>query len=128
MIRMSMGLAIAAGAIAVYFTWVHPSRLSRGLAGITWGFLIYQFLWSFLGGVQFDTVSLYGFTADSWTWFATYGSAAVGIIAAAAIAWLIRRRTDGATKMFAILGNGFGSVFIIGNVLLLTLLSSGFVD
>ena len=47
LMRVSTGLAITAGAIAAYFAWFHPSRLSKGIAGVACGFLTHHFAWGF---------------------------------------------------------------------------------
>lgn len=129
LIRISTGLSIAAGAIAAYFAWFHPSWLSKGLASIAWGFVVCQLAWGFLGSVPFDAVTPYGFTIESWSWAVDSGAKAIGIAATLAIALLLRqRRITTPTKAIVTVSSGFGTFFMTGYILLLTLLGSGFAD
>lgn len=129
LLRISSGLSIAAGAIAAYFAWFHPSWLSKGLASIAWGFVVYLLAWGFLASVPFDAVTPYGFTIETWMWVVNSGAAVIGIVTALAIALLFRqRRTTPITKVIVTVSSGLGTVLIAGRIFLLILLGSGFVD
>ncbi|MEL6553402.1 MAG: hypothetical protein AAFQ63_08085 [Cyanobacteria bacterium J06621_11] len=128
LMRLSTGLSIAAGAIAAYFAWFRPSRLTKGLASVVWGFMAYILVWSFLGSVQFATVIPYGFTVDSWMWAATYGPVVIGIAAAITVALLLKRKAGRTTKTIVTLSNTIGSVLMVNTFLLLVLLGAGFAD
>ncbi|MEL7226507.1 MAG: hypothetical protein AAGL17_17150, partial [Cyanobacteria bacterium J06576_12] len=128
LILLTTGLSISAGAIAAYFAWFYPSRLTKCIASIACGFVMYLWVRSFLNGVQFDTVIAYGLTVDRWIWLINYGSAVIAIAAATTVALLLRRRVSHATKAVVTLSSGIGSVLIVGNFLFLMLLGSGFVD
>ena len=128
LLQISSGLSIASGAIAAYFAWFYSSRLTKGLASIACGFLTYYFVWRWLGSVPFDAVIPYRFTVDTWTWTVEAGAAALGVMAAVAVALLLRRRAGGATKTIVTLSSGIGTVLMSGYFLLLMLLGSGFVD
>ncbi len=129
LIRISTGLSIAAGVIAAYFAWFHPSWLSKGLASIAWGFVIYYSAWGSLGSIPFEAVTPYGFTIESWMWAVDSGAAVIGIVAALAITLLLRqRRMTPTAKAIVTVSSGLGSVSIAYYILLLTLLSAGFAD
>ena len=128
LILLTTGLSISAGAIAAFFAWFYPCRLSKCFAIIACGFVMYLWVRSFLNGVQFDTVIAYGLTVDRWIWLINYGSAVIAIAAATTVALLLRRRVSHATKAVVTLSSGIGSVLIVGNFLFLMLLGSGFVD
>lgn len=129
LLLISSGLSVAGGAIAAYFAWSHPNRLSTGLAIFAWGFIVYSLSWGFLASIRYETVAAHGITIGTWIWAVNSGAAAIGIVAALAIALLFRqRRATPATKAIVTVSSGLGTILIAGRLLLLILLGSGFVD
>ena len=128
LLQISQWLSIVAGVIAGYCAWVYPSRLSKGLASVTWGFITYQWVWSRLASVPYATVTPYGVTSNAWDGVVDAGAIAVGGIVMLTVALLLRRRTNRATKVLVTLSSGLGAAWMAINLLVLMLLGSGFVD
>ncbi|HEY9660377.1 MAG TPA: hypothetical protein V6C65_18135 [Allocoleopsis sp.] len=91
---ISVGLSLAAGMNAVFFTWLHPGICSKGFVSFACGFGVYQLLEGALGRVPFDWVTPYGLTPNAWSWVVRGGAIAAGIVTMIAVALLLRRRVN----------------------------------
>ncbi len=128
LLRITLGLSMAAGAIAAVWAWCYPSWLSKGWTGVTWGFAAYRLTWMRLASVQYDAVTPYGFTASSWDQVVTGGAIAAGAVALLAVIWFLRGWEHRAARAVVTLSSGFGAMAIAGYTLMLILLGAGFVD
>lgn len=87
---ISAGLSLAAGISAAFFTWFYPGLFSKAFTSLACGFGMYQLVWGLLGRVQYNVVTPYGFTPDTWGWVVNGGAIATGIgtiIATALLLW-----------------------------------------
>ncbi|MBW4563370.1 MAG: hypothetical protein KME32_19925 [Mojavia pulchra JT2-VF2] len=87
---ISTGLSLVAGLNAAFLAWFYPGKLSKAFASLVCGFGMYRFVWGLLGRVQFDVVTPYGFTPDSWSWVVDGGALIAGVgtlIATALVLW-----------------------------------------
>ncbi|GAB4386007.1 MAG: hypothetical protein Kow00121_51740 [Elainellaceae cyanobacterium] len=87
---ISTGLSLLAGISVAFFAWFHPGLLSKGFASIACGFGMYQLVWNSLARWQYDLVTPYGFTPDTWGVFVNGAAIAAGIgtiLATALILW-----------------------------------------
>lgn len=128
LIRISWGLAIAAGAIAAFWAWFHPSWLSKGWVAGSWGVVAYQLMWTRLASVPYDAVTPYGITTETWEQVVSGSALAAGVVVALAIIGLLRTGQHYATKAIVTLSGGLGAALIGGYTLILLLLGTGFVD
>lgn len=96
---ISAALSIGAGIIAAFSTWVKPGKLSKAFTSLACGFGVYHLVWGFLGGVQYDLVTPYGFTPDTWGWVVNGGAIVLGAGTALATAFLLWKRLNQFTRI-----------------------------
>ena len=128
LINISSGLSLVAGVIAAYFAWRHPHWLTKGLASLVWGLILYQWAWITLASVPYAAVTPYGFTSETWDRVANQGAMVVGIGVTLIAVLLLRQRANRATQTVVTLSSGIGTAWIVSNILLWVLLGSGFAD
>lgn len=129
LLRISMGLSLVGGAISAYFALLHPSLLSKGIASIAVGFLIYWLARILLGRVVFTLIAPYGFTTvEPWLGVVSIGEIAASVGAAIAFGFWLWQRSPPAIKPAIILSSGIGTVLILNYFFLMLLCGSGFVD
>ena len=105
---ISTGLSFAAGVIFAFFTWLHPSLFSKAFSSLACGFGMYQAVWGVLGRVQYDVITPYGLTPDTWGWV-IYGAAiALGLATVLATALLLWQNVNRLTKGWLIIISSIG--------------------
>lgn len=127
LIQISLWFSIAIGVIAAYFAWLYPSRLSKGFAVVAGGFMTYQLVWLALASVKYAVIP-HRLTVDTWNRVVDSGPIAAGVLVMVIVALLLRHRTNQVAKTLMTLSNGVGGAWIAGNILVVLLLRSGFVD
>ncbi len=105
---LSSGLALAAGMIAVFFTWLYPGLLSKGFASLASGYGMNQLVWGALGHVQYDVVTPYGFTPDTWGWVVKEAATLAGILTMLTTALLLGRRLNCLSKILLSISTSAG--------------------
>jgi hypothetical protein len=105
---ISAGLSFAAGIIFAFFTWLHPSFFSKAFSSLACGFGMYQAAWSVLGRVQYDLITPYGLTPDTWGWVINGAAIALGIGTIFATALLLWQNVNRLTKGLLIILSSIG--------------------
>ena len=105
---ISTGLSLAAGLSAAFLVWFYPGKFSKAFTSLACGFGMYHFVWGLLGRVQYDIVTPYGFTDDTWNWAVNGGALVAGVGTVLATALLLWQRFNRLTKIFVSISSCVG--------------------
>jgi hypothetical protein len=105
---ISMGLSLATGLSAAFLVWFYPGKFSKAFTSLACGFGIYRLVWGFLGRVQYDIVTPYGFTPDTWNWVVNGGAIVAGVGTIIATALLLWQRFNRLTKILVSISSTVG--------------------
>ncbi|MBD3884011.1 hypothetical protein IFO70_19855 [Phormidium tenue FACHB-886] len=105
---ISTGLALAIGISAAFFSWLHPGNLSKGFVSFACGFGMFRLIGGQLGQVQFEIMTPYGFTPDTWNWAVSVSAIVAGISTMVATALLLWRRLNRLTKILLSISSSAG--------------------
>ncbi|GAB4380063.1 MAG: hypothetical protein Kow00121_35570 [Elainellaceae cyanobacterium] len=105
---ISAGLSIGAGMIAALLAWMKPGKLSKAFTSLACGLGVYHLIWGFLGSVQYDVVTPYGFTPVTWGWVVDGGAIVLGAGTALATALLLWQRVNRFTRILISMGISAG--------------------
>lgn len=108
LIRISTGLSLAAGISIAFLAWLHPGKFSKAFAGFADGFGMYHFVGGLLGHVQYDVMTPYGFTPDTWNWFVHGGAIVAGFGTMMFVALLLWQRFNRFVEILIGISGGVG--------------------
>jgi hypothetical protein len=108
LIWITAGLSLVAGVSIALIAWLSPGKFSKVFTGFACGYGVYHFIGGVLGRIQYDAVTPYGFTPDTWDWFVWGGAIAAGFAAMIFVARLLWQRFNRLSELLIALVSGVG--------------------